>query len=418
MKVAALVLALLGFVGALVVPKSPDAAPQALLIIGGDTRGYLAPCGCSDPMLGGIERRATIIRALARSTPAVVIENGGLVNGTGRQDEMKAETLAQALGELGVAAINLGPTEAALGRGEVSQLARLAAGALTSASLADPGSLGVSAFVDRGPFRIAGVVADAAGLASALGQSSQTLEAVVDGFVKQSEGDARLVLMVQGDRDVAVRLATTHPKLAVVVYSSGGQPAWSRVGETWVITPGDRGKDVVTLELTSEGLARPRAIPLGPAVAGDPAATRFYESYLRRVDREDLLEKLPRTATASYAGSWACQNCHRDEMRTWKHSAHREAFVTLESKGHDHDPDCVSCHVVGLASTKGFRSRSLTPQFAGVGCESCHGPLLAHVKNPVAVRPGKIGRQTCISCHNPDNSPHFDYPTYWRKIAH
>lgn len=415
MKFAALVLALLGFVGAMLVPKTPD-APEALLVIGGDTRGYLAPCGCSDPMLGGIERRATIIRALAKTAPTVVIENGGLVNGVGRQDEMKAETLAQALGELGSAAINLGPTEAALGRGEVSQLTRLAGGAFTSASIADPDSLGMSSFVERGPFRIAGVVANPPALAGALGQTPRPLEDSVNRFVDGSE--ANLVLMVQGDRDVAMRIAKAHPKLAVVVYSAGGQPAWSRVGDTWLVTPGERGKNVVVLELTREGLIRPRAIPLGPAVADDPVVGRFLASYLRRVDREDLLEKLPRTATASYAGSWACQDCHRDAMRTWKHSAHRQALVTLESKGHDHDPDCVSCHVVGLASTKGFRSRATTPQFAGVGCESCHGPLLAHVKNPVAVRPPKIGPQACVSCHNPDNSPHFDYSTYWSKIAH
>ena len=26
--------------------------------------------------------------------------------------------------------------------------------------------------------------------------------------------------------------------------------------------------------------------------------------------------------------------------------------------------------------------------------------------------------QTCLKCHDLDNSPHFDYSTYWKKIEH
>src|SRR5437764_14512590 len=83
-----------------------------IVILAGDLRGYLSPCGCTSPMLGGIRRRATAIRAMTRAGRTIFLENGGMVDGWGPQDQMKADTLAQSLAELSVTAINVGPPDA------------------------------------------------------------------------------------------------------------------------------------------------------------------------------------------------------------------------------------------------------------------------------------------------------------------
>ena len=41
-----------------------DTKPDAVLFITGQTYGYLQPCGCSRPQLGGLERRANLVKSL------------------------------------------------------------------------------------------------------------------------------------------------------------------------------------------------------------------------------------------------------------------------------------------------------------------------------------------------------------------
>ena len=77
-------------------PAAPE--PRAVplgVVFGSEINGYLTPCGCSKPMVGGIPRRATLLKQLAEKHTLLALENGDLTKAAGRQDELKAESLIE-----------------------------------------------------------------------------------------------------------------------------------------------------------------------------------------------------------------------------------------------------------------------------------------------------------------------------------
>lgn len=391
-----------------------------VVVIGGDTMGYLSPCGCTKPMSGGIRRRATAIRALTHERPSVILENGGLVKGDARQDEIKAETMAEVLADLPLTALHLTSAEAKLGKGAWESLARLSRGKLVSAHLTPKDGFVSAITVERG-LAITGLSMRSMQLARDLGETQTDREDAIASFLlKAKAGNAAPVIMLEGDESDARKLATAHPEIRLIVYQADGDPPKTpgREGKTTLVTPGERGKYLVKLVWRGGEFSEYASIDLGPAFSDDPHAKRAYDRYLGRVSDEKLLERLPRTKTLGFAGNKACGSCHSDAHKIWEGTAHAGALATLEKEKHDRDPDCVGCHVVGLSSESGFRDRLKTPALADVGCESCHGPGAEHAANPYEARLKPAGEASCRTCHVPDHSPEFDFAKYWEKIKH
>lgn len=381
------------------------------VVIGGQTDGYLAPCGCVKPMSGGIKRKACAVHGLRKSTDKLlVLDNGGFSKGQGRQDEMKAEAMAEALKSLGVDAINLTSRERALGLGMLASLHRLS-GEKFVASGSQPDGLPVPRWLDKGPFLVGGIDP-----ASDPGWATAVRELV------QEAKDASLapIVMTTDGIEGARALAKAHPDLRLVVYAERSNPPVQalREGDCLLVTSGEKGKALVSVRWNGTRFEGYTVSDLGPQVGEDDEVSAIYRRYLDRVAQEKLLDMVPRTNDDAFVGSEACASCHTQEYEVWKTTGHAHAYDTLEEVHHHVDPDCVSCHVVGLQSTKGFKSRELTPLFANVGCESCHGPGRDHASSPAEHPYHKAGEDSCLSCHDPENSPTFDFPTYWDKIEH
>lgn len=389
-----------------------------VLVIGGDTRGYLSPCGCVKPMAGGIRRRATAIRAMGERR--IVIENASLSGGVERQDELKLDAQAESLREMGVDAVNLGGADAALGPGALLNLKQLAGGKLLTGSLAPSPTLEIESTVTKGPVLVGGVSARAAEVAEALRETALPMDAAVRNLLSEAKASGKLaVLMLDGGEAIAKQLAERHPELAAIVYQAKGDPAAAplKLGRTLLLSPGEKGKFLLRMNVDAKGLTGYTAVKLNPEFKDDPKVSAVYASYLARVDQEGLLDKLPRTAKGKFIGSQACQQCHDSDYEIWTKSRHAKALATLEKEGHARDPDCVSCHVVALDAEEGFRSRAKTPFLADVGCESCHGAGAAHSYDPT-VKMGKVSAASCAPCHNVEHSPGFNYEAYWAKIKH
>lgn len=400
---------------------SAQPAEPEVVLLGGDALGMLAPCGCTEPMSGGIRRRATAIRQLWAQGRTTFLENGGLVAHPGRQSELKAETLAQTLGALGVSAINLGASDAALGSGELLAIDRLSGHKVISGSLSPSPTNPIARQIEHGPFLIGGVTFEGRRVGSILRETPVEVGAAVTDLIDRAAA-SRLapILMLQGNRLQAIQLARDFPALRLIEYRSAGSPPqeieW--VGDTALATPADQEKHVVRLEFSNGKFSGYSAIDLSPVYKDDAAARRFYRAYLARVGAEKLLEAVPRRATERFAGTRVCGNCHEQASLVWKGSKHAHALGDLEKEGHDRDPDCVGCHVVGLESKYGYLSRRSTPKFANVGCESCHGPGLRHALDPKRVRLGLAGEKSCSPCHDLEHSPGFNFATFWPRIRH
>jgi hypothetical protein len=143
-----------------------------------------------------------------------------------------------------------------------------------------------------------------------------------------------------------------------------------------------------------------------------------------------------------FVGSAKCQSCHEKSYDIWKKNLHAHAYAydTLAKLDppRNFDPECVSCHVTGWNPTQffpyvsGFESKEKTPQLINTGCENCHGPGEKHCavelsgseelkqkyRKAVVVTKAASEKQLCATCHDIDNSPDFDFKTYWPFVEH
>jgi hypothetical protein len=302
----------------------------------------------------------------------------------------------------------------------VLSISRLSGNRLISIQ-ADPESeLKLPRWIAEGPFLISGGTTRPQAVTASLGVKTQPLEEAVPEFVVEALSQSKTpVLLLEGSLEDAQKLAKEFPLLGMVVYRSVGDPPASEVreGSTILISPGDRGRSLVRMSYGNE-FAGYRSESLGPEHKDDAHVSRVYATYLKRVNASDLLERVPRSKGDPFAGNKKCVSCHGKAGDVWKKSGHSHALATLEKEGHARDPDCVSCHVVGLTVDTGFRSRKETPHLTDVGCESCHGAGAAHSSKPYLEKMAKVGPASCVPCHTPENSPRFDFTSYWAKIKH
>lgn len=92
----------------------PKEHPELVLVISGQTFGYLSPCGCSRPQKGGLERRANFIEQLrSRGWEVIGLDLGDAspAKGIPKQNQLKFRFTMQSLASMGYAAIGLGEND-------------------------------------------------------------------------------------------------------------------------------------------------------------------------------------------------------------------------------------------------------------------------------------------------------------------
>jgi hypothetical protein len=172
---------------------------------------------------------------------------------------------------------------------------------------------------------------------------------------------------------------------------------------------------------------------LGPEVGEKPEVLTLVKSFedsfndkLRKLEKERAakaeLDKAnggtgtTEQAVDHYLGAELCQRCHQAEYAQWQTTGHANAWKTLVDQKKEATPDCIPCHVLGYKQPGGFQTGDDALKLANVQCESCHGMGTTHESYPTATK--RITEATCKTCHQPTNSPAFDFAIYEPHILH
>lgn len=273
------------------------------------------------------------------------------------------------------------------------------------------------------------------------------------------------ILLSHSHPDESRKLATTFPQFDVIVLSQGfGDPdpgaPLETIGKTLVLQVGHKGKYAGVLGLYDD-VERPyryQCVPLERSEFNDTQSMvdRMADYQQRLRDEQIVLTdgEIAHPSGATFVGVDTCKDCHEESYEVWANSHHAHAYESLDPvhkrTGFERlngvprmfDPECLSCHVTGWDPQEYIRYRSgflneefaegddisLHERLAGNQCENCHGPASRHVE---LIEEGEIdlareevsitleqGRKICYGCHDADNSPDFDFDTYWADIEH
>lgn len=244
--------------------------PTVRLYLLAAAAGAIDPCGCSKDQLGGVDHLAALLQAEKREAPASLLIGAGpmlfqdpvLAADERQQDEWKAETMAQALGRLGLvawapAANDWAAGPAMLDRARTASKADFVAANLTGAA----GFVG-SKIVEAGGIRVGiiGLSDPSAGLGKAPDgvTIAPAKDALKSEIAKLTAGGARILVAAASiPRGEALRLAEEAPELDVLLVGKPVQkgdgndrqkPA-TLIGNTLVVEPSNHLQTVAMVDL-------------------------------------------------------------------------------------------------------------------------------------------------------------------------
>jgi 2',3'-cyclic-nucleotide 2'-phosphodiesterase (5'-nucleotidase family) len=276
---------------------------------------------------------------------------------------------------------------------------------------------------------------------------------VIDSLIEQ--GATFLVLLAHAPLENSIELARQFPRFNLVVSAGGPEDPLTdnprQIGQTTVLSVGQKGKYAGVVGIGPPGERSPVRFELvnldDQRFTDHPKMIQVMKTYQQTLQQLDLaaaMLPLDTSGNRRFIGSARCGECHTKALAKWASTPHAGAFESLARgrKGQEHswvprtfDAECLACHVTGwepqevLPFKSGFVDRKTSAHLLGNGCENCHGPGDRHVELVEAgnleqallemrVTPEQARRKTCIACHDLDNSPKFDFDTYWPKIAH
>lgn len=233
---------------------------------------------------------------------------------------------------------------------------------------------------------------------------------------------------------MANRLATQNEDLDLIIAADGRGlvPDPKQVNNTLIVYASNQTKYLgeMRLYVDAQGVVdrfTNRYVELDSVIPDDPQMAEVTKKARGEIDvvQRRMADEIAAAHAANaakqpsiYVTSETCGDCHQAEYETWKKSRHAHAFAALDTKQRTFDAACVGCHSVGFQK-RGFVNIKATPQFANVQCESCHGPGAKHVELPKAGSyPVPAAPQSCLVCHDRENSPDFVFEKYWPLIAH
>ncbi|MFN7147019.1 MAG: multiheme c-type cytochrome, partial [Myxococcota bacterium] len=141
-------------------------------------------------------------------------------------------------------------------------------------------------------------------------------------------------------------------------------------------------------------------VDMSAGIADHPATAALVAAAKERIAKVETISTVSAVATGPFAGTSACTGCHAAQATQWGTTGHARAWATLSAAGSERDRACFSCHVTGAFHDEGPKDPGAVAGLEAVGCEACHGPGKAHVKNPTVDMVKSPDVATCTTCHD------------------
>ena len=393
-----------------------------LLVFTGNEKGFIRPCGCSKPALGGIHRRATFLDSLRKEHTFHLLSVGDLVVEGGRQQRMKFESFLMAMSVMGYQALGLSMGELKLGVSYLKEMRAFASFPILSLNLyeGDERIFAPEVTLPDSHFRVTALLPEST-LPIDGAVIRPPLSELTAWWSSLPPTDVPIVLWGGTETELTTLLASFRPADGRGWFVFGGnadQPVRLK-GETQAraFSVGSKGRFVALLRPEEESFLKD--VRLEESIKFHEDVNPILEAYRASLGEENLLAAVPRKSGGpEYVGDQSCRECHQEIFDALASSSHKRAWATLVETNDHHDPECVSCHVTGFGTEFGFQSLEKNKHLVDVTCESCHGPGELHVQTQAPMPVARPDPKFCMTCHDADNSPHFKYETYWPKIAH
>lgn len=407
------------------------------VLFSNDIRGEFENCGCDDGQLGGLARKARLLKLEARSSPGMLRLDAGNLFFARRPDQafeareflLKAGYIVSAYNAMGCDALNISENDLLLGMDALERLRGSAAFSFVSSNILwrDSGEHVFEPAVIRqaGGMRVAilGVCPPDGVFMPRL--RIQDPAAAIRSTVEALGGRSDFVIVLSGlglerDRELARQVAG----IGLIISARADRLLERAVAEgpTTIVQAFNRGQYVgrVTVRPAGGGFrVSYRPVALAPGLGEEKSIVKLENDYKVQVTAMNQqaffkarMRRSDPAGDAAYAGSDSCAACHMPQYERWQATPHARAYRTLVRKEAQFQAECLVCHTTGYGEPGGY-----SPEQGGqsamidVQCESCHGPGAGHAeKKQSIVRNG--GRQICLGCHTQKNSPHFDYDTY------
>ncbi len=370
-------------------PQKPD----LVFLLSAQMHGYLLPCGCSKPQIGGLERRYNFLESLrARGWPVVPLDLGDIAQKQGHRDLPNLQGMVKylyamkALKAMDYQAVSFGEYEANLPNGLV--LGTLAMWPLQhpeekplflAANLAEPtpGELNVH------PMHVVKMPGSAVtvGVTAIIGPSvtkqiteqsvkfSPTAQVLPDVLKQMADKkvDFRVLLyhgsaaqqQVKGKPPEAKALAEAFPEFDLILcLSESDEPSANPIlvhhktgRTTMIVSLGHKSKYVGVVGVTRSGRQatlfdlKYQLVELTPYFAtppekeNDQPILKLMEEYTAELKKDNSLEKYPQAKhpmqvavndkVPTYVGSQVCKGCHKEAYKVWENSGHAHAYQTL-----------------------------------------------------------------------------------------
>ncbi|HTU92774.1 MAG TPA: multiheme c-type cytochrome [Gemmataceae bacterium] len=370
--------------------------PDFVILLSAQQHGYMLPCGCSFPQMGGLERRYNFIQLLkARGWPVVAVDLGDVVQKRGLahlhnvQGLIKYRYSMMALKEMGYLAVGIGENEAASSSWPLASIegewaANSAQPAVLAANIRDA----ETKFPLLKPFETQ-IVPGAnvkVGVTSIIGPTVE--EKIKDPSVKIARSVNSLreqLLKMRGEkvelpillyhgtttgRQEALRCAEFFPDFPIILALSeeDESPAYPisvkdpKSGRTnYVFCLGNKGKSIGVVGVYRNGpnySFKYQLVDVGieyvtpPEKEAAQPIMKMMEDYTRELKDKDYLKRYgqikhnlqamdpvpglrkPGDGVPHYIGSDECASCHRHAYEVWSASKHSHAYQTLVDAKH------------------------------------------------------------------------------------